>query len=109
MIACGAHLVLERQPVLDVVRHCVQQRGSVIWNRSFQKQLCVLAQAEGLLGPQPEGYDNTKWTFMDNFAPPPLAAHDVVISKEEKKFRLSQLLSSQSRGSWAEKERNTDD
>mmetsp|Transcript_40820 Transcript_40820/g.98444 ORF Transcript_40820/g.98444 Transcript_40820/m.98444 type:complete len:287 (+) Transcript_40820:168-1028(+) len=96
LIACAAHMVLERQPLLEVVRSCSKQRGSVLWNRSFQRQLCELAQDEGLLGPMAEGYDNTEPNFWDNFAPPP-PAHDVVVSKDEARFRLALLFQSRSR------------
>uniref|UniRef100_A0A7S2V9V7 Tyrosine specific protein phosphatases domain-containing protein n=1 Tax=Entomoneis paludosa TaxID=265537 RepID=A0A7S2V9V7_9STRA len=96
LIACAAQMVLERQPLLEVVQSCVMQRGSVLWNRSFQGQLCQLAQEEGLLGPIPKGYDNSKPKCWDNFDPPP-PAHNVVVTKQEAKFRLAQLLQSRSR------------
>eukprot|EP00568_Trieres_chinensis_P005327 CAMPEP_0183307294 /NCGR_PEP_ID=MMETSP0160_2-20130417/17245_1 /TAXON_ID=2839 ORGANISM="Odontella Sinensis, Strain Grunow 1884" /NCGR_SAMPLE_ID=MMETSP0160_2 /ASSEMBLY_ACC=CAM_ASM_000250 /LENGTH=149 /DNA_ID=CAMNT_0025470849 /DNA_START=244 /DNA_END=693 /DNA_ORIENTATION=+ len=59
VIACAAHMILEREPVLDVVHNCVdKRRGFVLSNRSFRRQLCLLAAAEGLLGQKPAGFDD---------------------------------------------------
>jgi hypothetical protein len=51
-------MVLERETILNVVQHCVNCRGVVLWNRSFQKQLCLLAAVQGLLGTKPPGYSD---------------------------------------------------
>lgn len=51
-------MVLDRRDVLDVVEDCVKRRGTVLWNKSFQRQLCALAAREGLLGEKPEGYSD---------------------------------------------------
>lgn len=56
LIVAAAYMVLERKTVLEVVQRCVQQRGMVLWNHSFQQQLCTLAAKEGLLGKKPQGY-----------------------------------------------------
>jgi protein-tyrosine phosphatase len=90
LIVCAAHMVLERQPVLAVVQHCMERRGMVLWNRSFQQQLVELAQQEGLLGPHPDFYDDTP---LVDIGPPPLPAHEV-LGVPEIKFRLYTHLSS---------------
>jgi predicted protein tyrosine phosphatase len=69
LIVAAAHMVLTRTPVLEVVRNLVHQRGSVLWNRSFQMQLCVLAAREGLLGEHPVGYSNDPSTEDDDDRP----------------------------------------
>jgi protein-tyrosine phosphatase len=66
LIVAAAHMVLTRTPVLEVVRNLVHQRGSVLWNRSFQRQLCVLAAREGLMGEHPVGYSNDPSTDDDD-------------------------------------------
>jgi len=71
LIVAAAYMTLDRKPVLDVVQRCVQQRGMVLWNRSFQQQLCVLAAKEGLLGEKPEGYSDEPIGEV-LFQPPPL-------------------------------------
>ena len=54
LIACAAYMVLERKLLIPTVQYCLRQRGgSLLWNRSFQDQLCHLAQRENLLGPHP--------------------------------------------------------
>lgn len=69
VIVAAAHMVLEQIPVLQAVEHCVEQRGCVLWNRSFQKQLCILAKQENLLGAKPEGYCGDP--IEDPILPPP--------------------------------------
>jgi protein-tyrosine phosphatase len=66
LIVAAAHMVFTRSPVLEVVRNLVHQRGEVLWNRSFQMQLCVLAAREGLLGERPVGYSNDPSTDDDH-------------------------------------------
>uniref|UniRef100_A0A7S4IL86 Protein-serine/threonine phosphatase n=1 Tax=Odontella aurita TaxID=265563 RepID=A0A7S4IL86_9STRA len=73
LIACAAHMVLERTPVLEVVRNCVIKRGKALQNKSFQVQLCLLAAEENLLGDRPAGYDDTPLK-KDPPRPPPSAA-----------------------------------
>ena len=46
LIASAALMCLERKPVLEVVRHCKERRNTYLWNYSFQRQLCELAQQE---------------------------------------------------------------
>mmetsp|Transcript_3478 Transcript_3478/g.6924 ORF Transcript_3478/g.6924 Transcript_3478/m.6924 type:complete len:211 (+) Transcript_3478:619-1251(+) len=53
LIASAAKMILERRPLLQVVEHMIQQRGCVLWNRSFQMQLCMLAAHHDLLGAKP--------------------------------------------------------
>jgi hypothetical protein len=50
LIVAAAMIVLERTPVLDVVRHIKSKRGIILTNLSFQRQVCELAAEEGLLG-----------------------------------------------------------
>ena len=38
-----------RWPLLKALRHCLEARGCMLWNDSFQKQLALFAQREGLL------------------------------------------------------------
>ena len=54
LIAAAAIMVLERKRLLEVVQIIKAKRGTVLVNQSFQKQLCLLAQQEGLLGDLPE-------------------------------------------------------
>jgi len=66
---------MEQVPLLDVVRNCVAKRGSVLWNQSFQRQLCMLAMQEGLLGPKPIGYTDEEIKAIP-IGPPPRTALD---------------------------------
>jgi Dual specificity phosphatase, catalytic domain len=88
LLCCAAQMVLEQQPVLVVVRHILDKRGSVLWNRSFQRQLCDLAQQEHLLGPVPPGYNDDP--LIDTLAAP-LPAHSI-IDLQTSTERLSDLL-----------------
>ena len=56
LIACAAMMVLEQRPLLDVVTNIKAKRGLVLTNLSFQRQLCMLAFEEGLIGNRPDGY-----------------------------------------------------
>ena len=56
LIACAAIMVFERLLVLDVVKLAKKKRFTLLTNRSFQRQLCLLAAREGLLGPKPVGF-----------------------------------------------------
>jgi protein-tyrosine phosphatase len=75
LIACAAHLVLERATVLDVVENALKCRGPILWNRSFQEQLCVLACSEDLLGDEPLGFSD-KPIEAEPLPPPPKMALD---------------------------------
>lgn len=70
VIVAAAYMALEQQPLLAVVEHVIEQRGCVLWNRSFQKQLCLLAAREGLLGEYPTGQSNDP-VVEKILAPPP--------------------------------------
>ena len=71
LIVTAAHMVLEGRPLLEVVQHGIQQRGSLLWNRFFQKQLCMLAAKEGLLGNKPEGQTDDP-IVSEPLKPPPI-------------------------------------
>jgi protein-tyrosine phosphatase len=60
LIAAAAMMVLERTPLLDVVRHIKSKRGIILTNLSFQRQICELAAKEGLLGDLPCDYSTEK-------------------------------------------------
>ena len=64
LLAAAAMMVLERRHLLDVVRHIKAKRGVVLTNLSFQKQLCLLAQNEGLLGDKPKGYSDEPVEYL---------------------------------------------
>ena len=56
LIACAALMVFEQRCVLDVVKFAKKKRFTLLTNRSFQRQLCILAAREGLLGSKPDGF-----------------------------------------------------
>lgn len=60
LIASAAVMVLEKTPVLDVVRYVKSKRGIILTNLSFQRQICELAVKEDLLGEKPHGYSGVK-------------------------------------------------
>lgn len=64
LIAAAAMMVLERKPLLEVVQIMKSKRGTVLANRSFQKQLCLLAQREGLLGDKPAENEDEPAQFI---------------------------------------------
>lgn len=45
------------------------KRGTVLTNLSFQKQLCLLAAKEGLLGDKPDGYTNEEPVQENDYIP----------------------------------------
>ena len=49
--------------LLNVIKKLKQKCNGkkILTNLSFQKQLCILAQREGLLGTKPIGYNNDSW------------------------------------------------
>jgi len=58
LIVTPALMVMEKLPVLEAVKTVNRKRGIFLTNLSFQKQLCELAQKEGLLGDKPPGYSD---------------------------------------------------
>jgi protein-tyrosine phosphatase len=58
LMVAAAMLAFGEQTLLPVVQHLKNQRGIVLTNASFQRQLCLLAARLGRLGDQPEGYSN---------------------------------------------------
>lgn len=63
LIVTAALMMLERMTVLEAVKRVKAQRGICLTNLSFQKQLCELAQKEGLLGEKPRGYSDSEVTY----------------------------------------------
>lgn len=49
---CGLH-DLGATSVLEAIEHVKGRRGSLLWNASFQIQLCQLAAEHGVLGEKP--------------------------------------------------------
>merc|ERR1712232_482754 len=84
-------MILERQPMLEVVQHCLEKRGgSLLWNRSFQRQLCDLAQEHGLLGPRPPNYN---YVPMEEKKPAPPPAHHCINAEAVKRDLVQHLES----------------
>eukprot|EP00545_Synedropsis_sp_CCMP1620_P007852 CAMPEP_0119007602 /NCGR_PEP_ID=MMETSP1176-20130426/3121_1 /TAXON_ID=265551 /ORGANISM="Synedropsis recta cf, Strain CCMP1620" /LENGTH=228 /DNA_ID=CAMNT_0006959783 /DNA_START=944 /DNA_END=1630 /DNA_ORIENTATION=+ len=75
LIACAAHMSFEQETLLNAVEHCMRRRGAVLWNHSFQKQLCLLAAEEGLLGTKPAGYNDDPILEVGTARPP---AHEAL-------------------------------
>mmetsp|Transcript_9701 Transcript_9701/g.14598 ORF Transcript_9701/g.14598 Transcript_9701/m.14598 type:complete len:219 (+) Transcript_9701:59-715(+) len=76
LIVCAAHLIMEKTPLLEVVKKCTEaKQGPLLWNKSFQEQLCVLAAANDLLGDKPEGFSDEPLK-KEKIAPPPKSALD---------------------------------
>jgi len=67
LIVSAALVSIERMPLCEAVTKLKARRGTVLTNRSFQRQLCVLASAEGLLGERPDGY--TDDPIVEEFTP----------------------------------------
>ena len=86
LIASAAMMVLERTPLLDVVRLIKSKRGIILTNLSFQRQICELAAKEKLLGDEPCGYSGEKVDY-DRFSGWGL----VKIADDEKKVLESRL------------------
>ena len=91
LIVCAASMILEQNLLLEVAKDCLQKRGGLLlWNRSFQKQLCGLAQRHNLLGPQPEGYDLQP--LIDTLPPPPPAHYHCIEFATAKQTLTQHLL-----------------
>ena len=92
LIVCAAHMVLEQKFLIPTVKHCLHQRGgSLLWNRSFQDQLCYLAQRENLLGPHPNSgaygndfihHSDEPLVEAEDNSPLSLPAHEVLGMEE---------------------------
>ena len=78
VIVCAALMIFEQMEVLKVVMHCIQQRKVILWNKSFRKQLCILAAKYELLGEKPEGYDDEP-IVEEPLPPPPIRALDRIL------------------------------
>lgn len=65
LIVAAALLVLEQMPLLQAVQLLKEKRGIVLTNRSFQQQLCLLAQRQGLLGDALVGYSSKERVEAD--------------------------------------------
>ncbi len=73
IISCAAYMIMEKKSVVDAVQHCIEKRGIVLTNKSFQRQLCIFALEEGLLGTKPEGFSDQPIAITPP-PPPPLKA-----------------------------------
>lgn len=92
LIVAAAYMIFQQQSLIPAVQHCLDRRGGMLlWNRSFQDQLCRLAQKEHLLGGHPDGY--TEEPLIDETPPPP-PAHETTLqlSIADIKYRLSSHL-----------------
>merc|ERR1719331_3206687 len=49
VLAVAFVMTMMRWPLLKALRHCLETRGCLLWNESFQEQLVLFAQREGLL------------------------------------------------------------
>ncbi len=78
LIICAAVMIFEERDVVAVVDACIKKRRMILWNKSFQEQLCMLAAKYELLGEKPEGYDNEP-VVADPLPPPPIKAFDRLI------------------------------
>lgn len=72
LMVAAALIELERMLLLDAVKLLKEKRGMVLINLSFQRQACMLAAEQGLLGEKPDGYTddpvperNYKWSNDD--------------------------------------------
>ena len=91
LIVCAAYVILEQRFVIEVVQDCWNKRQSrtFLWNKSFQRQLCELAQQHNLLGPQPEGYDD--WSAPPTEQPQQLqriTRSKLAAKKQDQKIKL---------------------
>ena len=75
VVTCAAVMLFEQVSIVQAVKHCLEKRKSFHWNKSFQKQLCILAAEHNLLGSKPDGYDDSPMV-MKRLPPPPIKAFD---------------------------------
>jgi len=73
-VVCGAYMFFQRHNLIPAVRHCLVRRGRILWNQSFQDQLCLLAHRENLLGPRPKSYTDDRMIDESTSLP----AHEVL-------------------------------
>lgn len=76
VIACAAMMIFEQVTVVQAVERCLEKRKTLLWNKSFQRQLCSLAAQHDLLGSKPDEFDNSP--IVEEVLPPPpiIAAFD---------------------------------
>lgn len=70
VVVAAATMIQRRLHVVAAVEHCRQRRGTMLWNKGFQMQLCELAREQGLLGHRPAGFSDTP---PPSLQPPPKA------------------------------------
>ena len=84
LIACAAYMLLEDQGehkgtrgvvVLDSVLYRMNRRGSILFNKSFQNKLCLLATQHNLLEEIPSEYSDNP-IEEKKLPPPPLKVFD---------------------------------
>ena len=71
LVACAAHMVMEKVNVVPAVIAVRDQRGPLLWNHAFQEQLVQLAATEGLLGSKPDGFTDDEPLSLGPPLPPP--------------------------------------
>ena len=73
VIACAAMMIFEQVTVIPAVEFCLEKRKTLLWNKSFQRQLCSLAAQHDLLGSKPDEFDNSP-IVEEPLQPPPIKA-----------------------------------
>mmetsp|Transcript_35854 Transcript_35854/g.70531 ORF Transcript_35854/g.70531 Transcript_35854/m.70531 type:complete len:231 (-) Transcript_35854:350-1042(-) len=71
LVSVAAYMIMENKNVLDAVKHCIDKRGRILSNKSFQKELCMFSREQGLLGEKPEGLSDEPIQNID-IPPPPI-------------------------------------
>jgi len=95
LISCAAYMIMMRENVLDAAKHCIEKRGLILSNKTFQRELCVLAARQGLLGEKPTGFCDEPIENTD--IPPPLVkAFDKLLQYPKRSVwqRMSDFFSS---------------
>ena len=76
LISCAAYMIMENKKVLDAAEHCIEKRGIILTNKSFQKELCLFAKKQRLLDMKPEGFSDKPIETTDIPPPPIIKAFD---------------------------------
>mmetsp|Transcript_46477 Transcript_46477/g.68703 ORF Transcript_46477/g.68703 Transcript_46477/m.68703 type:complete len:217 (-) Transcript_46477:644-1294(-) len=79
LVSVSAYMIMENKNVLDAAKHCIDKRGWILQNKSFQKELCILAREHGLLGAKPEGFSDEPIQNISSPPPPIIRAMDKLL------------------------------